>query len=66
MLGVKRYAGQFVRAGSIIARQRGTHFHPGRNVGMSGDFTLFALTDGVVEFHHSKKRKLVSVAPTEG
>ena len=49
-LGVKRYAGQVVRAGNIIVRQRGTKFHPGRHVGMGRDHTLFALVDGVVEF----------------
>jgi len=49
-LGVKRYAGQAVKAGNIIIRQRGTKFHPGRHVGMGRDHTLFALTDGVVEF----------------
>ena len=49
-LGVKRYAGQVVRAGNILVRQRGTQFKPGKNVGMGRDFTLFALVDGVVEF----------------
>ena len=49
-LGVKRYAGQVVRAGNILVRQRGTRFKPGKNVGMGRDFTLFALVDGVVEF----------------
>jgi len=49
-LGVKRYAGQAVKAGNIIVRQRGTKFHPGRHVGMGRDHTLFALVDGVVEF----------------
>ena len=49
-LGVKRYAGQAVKAGNIIIRQRGTKFHPGRHVGMGRDHTLFALVDGVVEF----------------
>jgi large subunit ribosomal protein L27 len=49
-LGVKRYGGQAVKAGSIIVRQRGTKFRPGRNVGMGRDHTLFALSDGVVEF----------------
>ena len=49
-LGVKRYAGQAVKAGNIIVRQRGTKFHPGRHVGMGRDHTLFALADGVVEF----------------
>lgn len=49
-LGVKRYAGQKVSAGSILVRQRGTKFHPGENVGTGRDYTLFALKDGTVEF----------------
>ncbi|MBU0455648.1 MAG: 50S ribosomal protein L27 [Pseudomonadota bacterium] len=49
-LGVKRYGGQVVTAGSILVRQRGTQFHPGHNVGIGRDHTLFALTDGMVEF----------------
>ncbi|MFH0909928.1 MAG: 50S ribosomal protein L27 [Planctomycetota bacterium] len=49
-LGVKKYGGQIVKAGNIIVRQRGTKFHPGKNVGMGRDHTLFALADGVVEF----------------
>jgi len=49
-LGVKRYGGQFVPAGNILVRQRGTQFHPGLNVGVGKDFTLFAKIDGVVEF----------------
>lgn len=60
-LGVKRYAGQFVTAGSIIVRQRGTKFAPGANVGCGRDFTLFALIDGVVEFQ--KNGKVVAVKP---
>ena len=54
-LGVKRYAGQVVTAGSIIVRQRGTKFAPGANVGCGRDFTLFALIDGVVEFQKNGK-----------
>lgn len=50
-LGVKRFDGQSVTAGHILVRQRGTKFHPGRNVGTGNDFTLFALRDGVVRFH---------------
>jgi large subunit ribosomal protein L27 len=61
MLGVKRSSGQFVRAGNIIARQKGTHFHPGKNVGLGGDYTIFALVDGVVAFSRSKGRKTISV-----
>ena len=62
-LGVKRYAGQTVRAGNIIIRQRGSSFHPGVNVGMGKDFTLFALTEGKVKFEVKgpKSRKTVSV-----
>ncbi len=63
-LGVKRYAGQFVRAGNILVRQRGTKFHPGFNVGKGGDDTLFSLIDGVVKFERKDKRRLkVSVYP---
>jgi large subunit ribosomal protein L27 len=64
-LGVKVYSGTQVRAGTIIVRQRGTRFHPGRNVGKGGDDTLFATSDGVVHFGHRGGRKLVDVeAPT--
>ncbi|HWV57936.1 MAG TPA: 50S ribosomal protein L27 [Longimicrobiales bacterium] len=63
-LGVKRYGGQFVSAGSIIVRQRGTKFHPGENVGRGRDDTLFALIDGVVTFERrGRDRKQVSVYP---
>lgn len=62
-LGVKRQDGQEVTAGSILIRQRGTRFHPGQNVGVGRDFTLFALTDGVVRFspYAKGRRKQVSV-----
>jgi len=61
-LGVKRFGGQFVRAGNIIVRQRGTKIHPGQNVGMGRDYTLFALVDGIVKFEKlGKNRKRVSV-----
>ena len=60
-LGVKRYAGQVVTAGSIIVRQRGTKFAPGANVGCGRDFTLFALIDGVVEFQ--RNGKVVAIKP---
>ena len=62
-LGVKRYAGQNVRAGNIIIRQRGSSFHPGANVGMGKDHTLFALTEGKVKFDVKgpKSRRTVSV-----
>jgi len=60
-LGVKVFDGTTLRAGTIIVRQRGTHFHPGQNVGRGGDDTLFALCDGVVKFGARKGRKLVDV-----
>ncbi|HYT29983.1 MAG TPA: 50S ribosomal protein L27 [Actinomycetota bacterium] len=60
-LGVKVFAGQAVPAGSIIVRQRGTRIHPGDGVGKGGDDTLFALRHGVVLFHGSNGRKLVSI-----
>ena len=61
-LGVKRYAGQRVNAGTILVRQRGTRIHPGNNVGVGRDYTLFALIDGVVKFEpSSKNRRKVSV-----
>jgi large subunit ribosomal protein L27 len=62
--GIKRFGGEIVRAGNILARQCGTRWHPGRNVGMGTDFTLYALTDGVVKFERgSKARLLMSVVP---
>ena len=65
-LGVKIYGGQPAVAGNIIVRQRGTTYHPGKNVGVGKDFTLFALTDGVVEFRKTKLNKTtVSVVPAE-
>ena len=65
-LGVKRADGQFVLAGNILVRQRGTHIHPGTNVGIGSDDTLFALEDGVVRFERmGKDRKQVSVYPAE-
>ncbi|MBA7628493.1 50S ribosomal protein L27 [subsurface metagenome] len=61
-LGVKRYAGQSVNAGTILVRQRGTRIHPGNNVGVGKDFTLFALIDGIVKFEPtSNNRRKVSV-----
>lgn len=60
-LGVKAYGGEFVSAGSIIVRQRGTRVHPGRNVGRGGDDTLFAKIDGRVSFGRSRGRSVVSV-----
>ena len=61
-LGVKRYAGQWVNAGTILVRQRGTRIHPGNNVGVGRDYTLFALIDGIVKFEPtSNNRRKVSV-----
>ncbi len=61
-LGVKRYAGQVVTAGTILVRQRGTRIHPGNNVGVGRDFTLFALVDGVVRYEPARNnRRKVSV-----
>ena len=64
-LGVKRFGGEVIPAGSIIVRQRGTQFHPGENVGMGKDHTLFAKISGKINFtiKGEKKRKTVSVAP---
>jgi large subunit ribosomal protein L27 len=62
-LGVKVSSGQNVSAGTIIVRQRGTRFHPGENVGVGTDDTLFARSDGTVQFSHRKGRKLVDVLP---
>jgi large subunit ribosomal protein L27 len=63
-LGVKRFGGQAVRAGNILIRQRGSKFHPGNNVGIGSDDTLFALVDGVVTFERKgKTRKQISVYP---
>ena len=63
-LGVKVYDGQVVCPGTIIVRQRGTHFHPGEQVGRGGDDTLFALADGKVKFGSRKGRRLVDVLPS--
>jgi large subunit ribosomal protein L27 len=62
-LGVKVYDGTAVQAGAIIIRQRGTQFHPGNNVGLGGDDTLFATADGVVKFGRRRGRKLVDIEP---
>lgn len=64
-LGVKAGCGQRVSAGSILVRQRGTHFHPGINVGLGNDYTLFATVDGVVQFETKPGgRKIVSISTT--
>jgi large subunit ribosomal protein L27 len=61
-LGVKRYGGQQVKAGDILVRQRGTSFHPGENVGIGGDYTLFSKVPGVVKFEYiTRKRRKISV-----
>ena len=62
-LGIKAFGGEYVTAGSIIVRQRGTKFHPGKNVACGRDFTLFALCEGTVEFR--KSARSVSVIPAE-
>jgi len=63
-LGVKKFGGEFVRAGNIIIRQRGTKVHPGRNVGLGKDHTIFALIDGFVQFEQKDRlRKQVTVVP---
>jgi len=64
-LGVKRYGGQLVPAGNILVRQRGTEYHPGENVGMGKDHTLFAKTEGTVQFsvRGKNKRRTVSIVP---
>ena len=63
-LGVKRYEGQVVKAGEILVRQRGTTFHPGENVGIGGDFTLFSKVQGLVKFENmTRKKQKISVYP---
>ncbi len=60
-LGVKKFGGEAVISGNILVRQRGTTYHPGKNVGMGKDHTIFAVTEGVVLFHKSGKRTFISV-----
>jgi large subunit ribosomal protein L27 len=62
-LGVKAFGGTTVTAGSILIRQRGTRFHPGRNVGLGSDDTLFALVDGTVKFGERKGRRIIDIDP---
>lgn len=62
-LGVKRYGGEFVIPGNIIIRQRGTKIHPGLNVGLGRDYTIFAVAEGRVTFEEKNGRKVVSVLP---
>lgn len=64
-LGVKAFGGSEITAGTILVRQRGTKFHPGKNVGKGKDDTLFSLVDGKVEFGHTKGRKTVNVLPVD-
>ncbi len=64
-LGVKRHDGQIVKAGNILVRQRGTSVHPGKNVGVGRDYTLFALKDGIVRFERRRNKKVVSVYPIQ-
>jgi large subunit ribosomal protein L27 len=64
-LGIKRFGGQIVGAGEIIVRQRGTHFHPGLNVGRGTDDTLFALQAGAVKFGSRRGRRIVDIVPAE-
>lgn len=64
-LGVKRFAGQQVRAGNILVRQRGTSIHPGENVGLGRDYTLFAKIDGIVQYQQKgRTKKVVSIVPS--
>jgi large subunit ribosomal protein L27 len=66
-LGLKKYGGQVVRSGNILVRQRGSTYHPGENVGQGKDYTLFALTDGVVAVTQKRNnRKFISVQPAQG
>lgn len=62
-LGIKRFGGELVKAGTILVRQHGTRFHPGDNVGLGSDDTLYARAEGVVKYHERRGRKLASVVP---
>lgn len=64
-LGVKAFGGSSISAGTILVRQRGTKFHPGKNVGKGGDDTLFALVDGTVKFAERRGRRVIDVLPGE-
>ncbi|MFM8856334.1 MAG: 50S ribosomal protein L27 [Actinomycetota bacterium] len=64
-LGVKAFGGSAITAGTILVRQRGTKFHPGKNVGKGGDDTLFALVDGKVQFGERRGRRVIDVLPAE-
>jgi len=65
-LGIKKFGGESVRAGGILSRQRGTQRHPGRNVGMGRDHTLFSLIDGSVKFERLRDRNVISVYAPQG
>lgn len=65
-LGVKKYGGEYVIPGNIIVRQRGTHFKPGNNVGIGGDYTIFSMIEGHVKFETKLGRKVISVYSPEG
>ena len=65
-LGVKEYGGEYVIPGNIIVRQRGTKIHPGNNVGLGKDYTIYSLIEGQVKFEDKRGRKYVSVYPVEG
>jgi len=65
-LGVKEYGGEYVIPGNIIVRQRGTKIHPGENVGLGKDYTIYSLIEGQVKFEKKRGRKYVSVYPLEG
>ena len=66
MRGVKKFGGELCKAGNIIVRQRGTEFHPGKNIGMGSDHTLYALVDGTVQFKVGREdKRYVSVIPAE-
>lgn len=65
-LGVKKFGGEFCKAGNIIIRQRGTEFHPGKNIGMGSDHTLYALVDGTVQFQVKREdKRYVNVIPAQ-
>ncbi|MEN9804379.1 MAG: hypothetical protein RIS41_1226 [Actinomycetota bacterium] len=64
-LGIKVFSGTEVTAGTIVVRQRGTRFHPGKNVGRGGDDTLFALVDGAVKFGERRGRRVIDIVPAQ-
>lgn len=62
-LGIKRFGGELVKAGTILVRQHGTKFHPGDNVGLGSDYTLYARSEGFVKYHERRGRKFASIVP---